>query len=189
MRVLGIDPGLANLGLGVVDGDIRRAICLHEECVVTPSSQEMGQRLLTIHQRISALLDEFQPDAIALEDQILRRQADVAFKVGQAYGVVQLTCGQRGLPVYGYGPMQVKKALVGTGRADKEQVMFMVKANLGLRTLSNNHAADALALALTHLASAPLTSRSALQVALQAAESGRTGRSRRASPKRRADQA
>ena len=170
MRVLGIDPGLANLGLGVVEGDVRRAVCLHHACVTTPSSQEMGQRLLTIHQQVSALIDEYQPEAVALEDQILRRQADVAFKVGQAYGVVQLTCGQRGLPVYGYGPMQVKKALVGTGRAEKGQVIYMVKANLGLRTLTNNHAADALALALTHLASAPLASRSALEVALQAAQ-------------------
>lgn len=170
MRVLGVDPGLANLGLGVVDGDVRRAVCLHQECVTTPSSQEMGQRLLTLHRHVSAVIDEFQPDAVALEDQILRRQADVAFKVGQAYGVVQLTCGQRGLPVYGYGPMQVKKALVGTGRAGKEQVIYMVRANLGLRALTNNHAADALALALTHLASAPLASRSALEVALQAAE-------------------
>ncbi|WP_261664897.1 crossover junction endodeoxyribonuclease RuvC [Deinococcus sp. Marseille-Q6407] len=170
MRVLGVDPGLANLGLGVVEGDVRRAACLHQECVTTPSSQEMGQRLLTLHQHVSAVLDEFQPDVVAMEDQILRRQADVAFKVGQAYGVVQLTCGQRGLPVYGYGPMQVKKALVGTGRAEKAQVIYMVKANLGLRALANNHAADALALALTHLASAPLASRGALEVALQAAE-------------------
>lgn len=167
---MGIDPGLANLGIGVVEGDVRRATCLHYECVTTPSVQPIGLRLLTLHQRMSAVLDEFQPDAIALEDQILRRQADVAFKVGEAYGVVQLACAQRGLPVYGYGPMQVKKALVGTGRADKEQVIYMVKASLGVRSLSNNHAADALALALTHLASMPLTSRSALQVALQAGE-------------------
>lgn len=170
MKVVGIDPGLANLGIGVVEGDVRRATCLHHECVTTSSTQEIGQRLLTLHRQVSTVLDQFQPDAVALEDQILRRQADVAFKVGEAYGVVQLACAERGLPVYGYGPMQVKKALVGTGRAEKEQVIYMVKASLSLRTLTNNHAADALALALTHLASVPLTSRSALQVALQAAE-------------------
>lgn len=168
MRVLGIDPGLANLGIGVVEGDARRAACLHHECVETPSAQVIGLRLLTLHQRLSEVIDEFQPDAVALEDQILRRQADVAFKVGEAYGVVRLTCAQRGLAVYGYGPMQVKKALVGVGRAEKAQVIYMVKASLGLRTLSNNHAADALALALTHLASAPLSSRTALQVTLEA---------------------
>ena len=97
---------------------------------------------------------------MAIEDQILRKQADVAFKVGQAFGVVQLACAQAGVPIYAYGPMQVKKSLVGTGRADKEQVIYMVKASLGIRELFNNHAADALALALTHLAHAPMQERS-----------------------------
>lgn len=156
MRVLGIDPGLANLGLGLVEGDVRKAKHLYHVCLTTQSAWLMPRRLQYLHEEVSRLLAEYQPDAVAIEDQILRRQADVAFKVGQAFGVVQLACAQAEVPVHAYGPMQVKKALVGTGRAEKEQVIYMVKAQLGVRELFNNHAADALALALTHLAHAPM---------------------------------
>ncbi|GHF56006.1 crossover junction endodeoxyribonuclease RuvC [Deinococcus metalli] len=164
MIVLGIDPGLANLGLGLVDGDVRRARHLYHVCLTTESAWIMPRRLQYIHEEVSRLLAEYQPDAVAIEDQILRKQADVAFKVGQAFGVVQLACAQAGVPIHAYGPMQVKKALVGAGRAEKEQVIYMVKATLGVRELFNNHAADALALALTHLAHAPMQARAAALV-------------------------
>ncbi|MDR6218695.1 crossover junction endodeoxyribonuclease RuvC [Deinococcus soli (ex Cha et al. 2016)] len=154
--MLGIDPGLANLGVGLIDGDIRSARHLHHACVTTDSAWIMPRRLRYLHAEVSRLLGAYQPDAVAIEDQILRKQADVAFKVGQAFGVVQLACAQAGVPVHAYGPMQVKQAVTGTGRAEKDQVIYMVKASLKVRDLSNNHAADALALALTHLACAPL---------------------------------
>ncbi|MEF2280080.1 crossover junction endodeoxyribonuclease RuvC [Deinococcus sp. YIM 134068] len=156
MIVLGVDPGLANLGLGLVEGDIRKARHLHHVCLTTESAWVMPRRLQYIHEEVSRLLAEYQPQAVAIENQILRRQADVAFKVGQAFGVVQLACAQAGVPIHAYGPMQVKRSLVGTGRADKEQVIYMVRASLGLGELFNNHAADALALALTHLAHQPM---------------------------------
>jgi len=156
MIVLGVDPGLANLGLGLVEGDVRRARHLHHVCLTTESAWLMPRRLQYLHEEVTRLLATYQPDAVAIEDQILRRQADVAFKVGQAFGVVQLACAQAGVPIHAYGPMQVKRTLVGTGRADKEQVIYMVKASLGIRELFNNHAADALALALTHLAHQPM---------------------------------
>lgn len=156
MIVLGIDPGLANLGIGVVEGDVRKARHLHHVCLFTESAWIMPRRLQYLHEEVSRLIDVFQPESVAIEDQILRRQADVAFKVGQAFGVVQLACAQAGLPVHAYGPMQVKQTLVGTGRADKNQVIYMVKASLGLREVYNDHAADALALALTHLAHQPM---------------------------------
>lgn len=156
MIVLGVDPGLANLGLGLIEGDARKARHLHHVCLVTESAWVMPRRLQYIHSEVARLLAEYQPEAVAIEDQILRRQADVAFKVGQAFGVVQLACAQAGVPIHAYGPMQIKRALVGTGRADKEQVIYMVKASLGLREVFNNHAADALALALTHLAQQPM---------------------------------
>ena len=154
--MLGIDPGLANLGIGVVEGDVRKARHLHHVCLFTESAWIMPRRLQYLHEEVARLIDVFQPEAVAIEDQILRRQADVAFKVGQAFGVVQLACAQAGLPVHAYGPMQVKKTLVGAGRADKDQVIYMVKASLGLREIYNDHAADALALALTHLAHQPM---------------------------------
>lgn len=159
MIVLGIDPGLANLGLGLVEGDVRKARHLHHVCLTTESAWLMPRRLQYLHSEVTRLIEQYQPEAVAIEDQILRKQADVAFKVGQAFGVVQLACAQAGVPVHAYGPMQVKKALVGTGRAEKEQVIYMVKAQLGVRELFNNHAADALALALTHLAHAPMQGR------------------------------
>jgi len=156
MIVLGIDPGLANLGVGIVDGDARKARHLHHVCIYTESAWELPRRLLYLHTELSRLIEVFQPEAVAIEEQYLRKQADVAFKVGQAFGVVQLACVQAELPVFSYGPMQVKQSLVGHGRAEKEQVIFMVKASLGLRDVGSNHAADALALALTHLAQQPM---------------------------------
>lgn len=152
MIVLGIDPGLANLGVGVIEGNIRRAHCLYSTTITTPSTWPMDQRLLFLHQELEKIIREYKPQAAATEEQILRKQADITFKVGQAYGVMALTCAQAGLSLSTYGPMQIKKALVGTGRADKEQVIYMVRAQLGLKHLSNNHAADALAIALTYLA-------------------------------------
>lgn len=165
MIVMGIDPGLANLGLGLVEGDVRRARHLYHVCVTTQSAWQMPRRLQYIHEEVTRLLEQYQPGAVAIEDQILRRQADVAFKVGQAFGVVQLACAQAGVPVYSYGPMQVKKSLVGVGRAEKEQVIYMVKASLGIRELFSNHAADALALALTHLAHSGVPARAGVGAA------------------------
>ncbi len=152
MIVLGIDPGLANLGIGLIDGNSRKAQHLYHTCLTTPSTQPMTERLVYLHSEVGRLIAEYQPEAVAIEDQILRKQADIAFKIGQAFGVIQLACAQAGLSMQNYGPMQVKQTLVGTGRADKDQVIYMVKAQLGLREGLNNHAADALALALTHLA-------------------------------------
>lgn len=167
MIVLGIDPGLANLGLGLVEGDARKARHLHHVCLITEAAWIMPRRLAYLHAEVTRLLEDYQPQAVAIEDQILRKQADVAFKVGQAFGVIQLACAQVGVPVHSYGPMQVKKALVGTGRAEKAQVEYMVKASLGIREIFNNHAADALALALTHLASSAMQERSARAAVLE----------------------
>lgn len=152
MIVLGIDPGLANLGIGLVEGNARKAQHLYHVCLTTESAWVMPRRLQYLHEEVTRLIAEYSPEAVAIEDQILRKQADVAFKIGQAFGVVQLACAQAGLPIHTYGPMQIKQTLVGTGRADKEQVIYMVKAQLGLREVFNNHAADALAIAMTHLA-------------------------------------
>ncbi len=153
MIVLGIDPGLANLGVGVVQEEGRTTTALYHNCFVTSSQVSMPDRLLYLYRALSQIIEIHQPEVAAMEEQFLKKQADTAFKVGQAVGVVQLACAVAGLPVHIYGPMQVKQALVGTGRAEKEQVIYMVKATLKIRTLENNHAADALALALTHLAS------------------------------------
>ncbi len=127
---------------------------LGSRLVATSARLPAAARLGALRDEVMAFLDEHRPDAIALESQYFHRQKATSFKVGQAYGVVLLCAADRGLPVHEYGPLEVKQALVGTGRADKAQVAYMVRALLKLpRAPASDHEADALALALTHLQS------------------------------------
>ncbi|MDF1521298.1 MAG: crossover junction endodeoxyribonuclease RuvC [Trueperaceae bacterium] len=154
-RVLGIDPGLAHLGLGAVVEQGRDAHFAFAELVRTHPREGEGSRLARLHAATLAAIDRLDPHALALEGQYFHRQREAAFKVGQAVGVVRLAAEQRGVPVFEYGPLEVKQTLVGTGRADKAQVAFMVRALLGALPAgpaAGHHASDALALALTHLA-------------------------------------
>jgi crossover junction endodeoxyribonuclease RuvC len=152
--VVGIDPGIANLGLGAVCQHGRDARYLGSVLVRTTPSQEQSARLHKLYTEVDEFITRFLPDAVALEGQYFHRQREVAFKVGQAVGICLLIAAQREIPVFEYGPMQVKQALVGTGRASKAQVTYMVRALLNLSsTPESHHVADALALALTHLSS------------------------------------
>lgn len=165
ITVVGLDPGLANLGLGAVREEGRDTRCLGSQLVVTHSRTRLSDRLSRIYDEVEAFLAHHRPDAIAIEGQYFHRQRDTAFKVGQAVGVVLLAAERSGVPVHEYGPMEVKQALVGNGRASKDQVGFMVRALLDMPAgPASNHVADALALALTHLSarrikSATLTGR------------------------------
>jgi crossover junction endodeoxyribonuclease RuvC len=154
VRILGVDPGLANLGLGAIVIERGTPTSLHAELVRTSTSAPAGTRLALIETALEACIVTIRPDALALEGQFFHRQRDTALKVGQALGVVLLVAHRHGVPVHHYGPLQVKQALVGSGRADKAQVAFMVRSLLGLaRTPLDHHVADALALALTHWSS------------------------------------
>ncbi len=151
--VVGVDPGLANLGIGVVREEGKTPRFVSCELVRTSSEMNTPERLLMIHRAVKSVLEVHQPDALAIESQFFHQQPGTAFKVGEAVGVVLLACAQREIPVFEYGPMEVKQALVGTGGASKEQVIFMVRATLALtKNPESTHAADALGLALTHLA-------------------------------------
>ena len=157
MIVLGIDPGLANTGYGVVARRGGRLVALDGGCIETPAALAPERRLASIHARICELLDEHGPDAVALEELYFGANAPSAFAVGQARGVVMLAAGQRGLSCSSYTPQQVKAAVCGSGRADKGQVARMVQALLGLTSVpSPDHAADALAVAICHANHAPL---------------------------------
>jgi crossover junction endodeoxyribonuclease RuvC len=157
MIVLGIDPGLANTGYGVVARRGGRLVALDGGCIETAAALEPERRLAAIHARICELLDEHAPDSVALEELYFGANARSAFAVGQARGVVMLAAGQRGIPCTGYTPQQVKGAVCGTGRADKDQVGRMVQALLGLAEApSPDHASDALAVAICHANHAPL---------------------------------
>ena len=157
MIVLGIDPGLANTGYGVVARRGGRLVALDGGCVETPAGLAAERRLAAIHTRVAELLDEHEPDAVALEELYFGANARSAFAVGQARGVVMLAAGQRGIACAGYTPQQVKGAVCGTGRAAKEQVGRMVQALLALpEAPTPDHAADALAVAICHVNHAPV---------------------------------
>jgi crossover junction endodeoxyribonuclease RuvC len=157
MVVLGIDPGTANTGYGVVARDGARLVALDGGVIETRAGADPGERLAQIHARVGALLDEYRPDALAVEDLYFGTNARSAFAVGQARGVVVLAAGQRGLPCCSYTPQQIKGAVCGSGRADKGQVQRMVQALLALTDLPRpDHAADALAVAICHANGAAL---------------------------------
>jgi crossover junction endodeoxyribonuclease RuvC len=158
MIVLGIDPGVANTGYGVV----RRAgggklLALDGGVIETPAGQAAERRLATIFAGVEALLDEHEPVAVALEDLYFGVNARSAFAVGQARGVVMLAAGRRGIACASYTPQQVKGAVCGSGRAEKDQVTRMVQALLRLAEPPHpDHAADALAVAICHAQRGPL---------------------------------
>jgi crossover junction endodeoxyribonuclease RuvC len=159
MIVLGIDPGLANTGYGVVaQREGHRLVALDGGTIQTRSGLPVERRLAAIYAGIDALLAEHEPDGLALEELYFGQNVRTAFAVGQARGVVMLAAGQRGVACESYTPQAVKGAVCGNGRAGKEQVARMVQALLGLPAPPTpDHAADALAVAVCHVNRAPLT--------------------------------
>lgn len=157
MVVLGIDPGLANTGFGVVQRRSGRLVALDGGVVQTRAGAPDAVRLAELSVRIGELLDQHAPDAVALEALYFGQNVKSAFAVGQARGVVLCAAGVRGLPCTDYTPQQVKQAVCGSGRADKAQVQTMVQAVLGLGEVPRpDHAADALAVGICHVQHAPL---------------------------------
>ena len=157
MIVLGIDPGVANTGYGVVAHDRGRLVALDGGVIETRARLDAGARLAAIHTRVGELLDGYRPDAVAVEDLYFGANARSAFAVGQARGVVVLAAGQREIRCASYTPQQIKAAVCGSGRAPKDQVQRMVQTLLALPELPTpDHAADALAVAICHTNGAPL---------------------------------
>ena len=162
MRILGVDPGLANLGLGAIEAHGSDARLLSTELVKTRARDDDGARLALLYDAVRAAIAAVDAEALVVEGQFFHRQRDAAMKVGQALGVVRLAAHHAGVPVSSYGPLQVKQALVGTGRADKAQVAYMVRALLRLTSAPpSHHVSDALALALTHWSAHRIGSRAA----------------------------
>jgi crossover junction endodeoxyribonuclease RuvC len=165
MVVLGIDPGTAHTGYGVVAHGHGRLVALDGGVIDTPARLELPRRLVEIHARVGALLDAYGPDAVAVEQLYFGANAHSALAVGQARGAVLLAAGQHDVPVASYTPQQIKGAVCGSGRAAKDQVQRMVQALLALADLPRpDHAADALAVAICHANGAPL--RGALRAAV-----------------------
>jgi crossover junction endodeoxyribonuclease RuvC len=157
MLVLGIDPGTANTGFGLVHSAGTRLQLLGHGVIATRPGVPLERRLADIHARVGELLDEHRPQSLAVEDLYFGVNARSAFAVGQARGVILLAAGQRSIPSRSYTPQQVKAAVCGHGRADKAQVGRMVARLLGLAAPPTpDHAADALAVAICDLNRAPL---------------------------------
>lgn len=158
MIVIGIDPGISNTGYGVVErrGGVLRA--LDGGVIVTGPSTPLERRLAAIAERIDALIVEHEPEAMAIESIFFGKNAQTAFLVGQARGVVVGEAGRHALPVSSYTPQQIKLAVCGAGAAGKQQVQRMVSALLNLPApLPSDHAADALAVGICHVNAMPLT--------------------------------
>ncbi len=156
--VLGIDPGLANTGYGVVARRHGRLLALDGGVITTRAELTLERRLAEIHAAVEALVEEHEPDAMALEQLYFGQNVRTAFAVGQARGVVLLAAGQHRVSCSSYTPQQVKGAVCGSGRAQKDQVARMVQVLLGLAEEPRpDHAADALAVALCHANCAPLS--------------------------------
>ncbi|MFN8632169.1 MAG: crossover junction endodeoxyribonuclease RuvC [Chloroflexota bacterium] len=149
MIVLGIDPGTARTGYGLVRRDGSRLAALDFGCLETLPDRELPERLLLIHRAVTELIAEHRPAVVGVERLFFNKNVQTAFAVGQARGVVLLAAAQAGLPVYEYGPHEVKMAVTGYGRAPKDQVQRMVQMILGLPAIPHpDDAADALAVAV-----------------------------------------
>jgi crossover junction endodeoxyribonuclease RuvC len=153
MRVLGIDPGLTRCGMGVVEGSVGRPLRLVDVNVIRTSSHlPVAERLVTIQLGIEAWLDEHEPDAVAVERVFARSDVSTVMGTAQASGLALVAAARRGLPIALHTPSEVKAAVSGNGRADKQQVGAMVTRILRLdATPRPADATDALALAITHI--------------------------------------
>jgi crossover junction endodeoxyribonuclease RuvC len=153
--VLGIDPGTAITGYGLVREDDKGLALVDCGAITTPSGQPLAARLQSIYQGLSGVIREHQPEMAAVEELFFSRNVRTALSVGHARGVVLLALADAGLPIYEYKPLQVKQAIAGYGSADKQQVQEMVRMLLSLDHVPQpDDAADAVAVAVCHIHSA-----------------------------------
>ena len=165
MIILGIDPGLANTGWGVVERSGSRCRAVAYGCISTQPSEQLAQRLACIHAEVQAVIERYSPRECAVESVFFGTNAKSAFATGQARGVALLATADARLVLAEYSPVQIKNVVVGTGTADKHQMTYMVRRLLDLdHDPKPDHAADALAAALCH---AQLRDRKLLEAAVR----------------------
>lgn len=151
MRIIGIDPGYAIVGYGIIDAVNGRNSLVEYGAITTSPKRSPEMRLLDIYAELNGLLTEFQPDCAAMEKLFFNTNTTTGIGVAKACGVIQLCLVQRSLSVSEYTPIQVKETVVGYGRAEKKQIQYMVPKLLGMKeTPKPDDAADALAIAITH---------------------------------------
>lgn len=155
MRILGIDPGVAIVGFGVLDHKKGQSKMVQYGAINTEAGLPLATRLVQIESDLKQLIEHFQPDVISIEELFFSKNITTGIAVAHARGVILCTAEKMGIPIYEYTPMQVKQAVVGYGLADKHQVMDMVRRLLKLTAIPKpDDAADALAIALCHARSA-----------------------------------
>ena len=155
MRILGIDPGVATIGFGLVEADRGRQRLLQFGVITTPPGIPLSRRLWQISEDMSSLLTQLRPDEAAVEELFFSKNITTGLAVAHGRGVLLLELEKAGIPVYEYTPMQVKQAVAGYGKAEKRQVMLMTQRLLKMKEIPRpDDAADALALALCHARSA-----------------------------------
>ncbi|HEY8390875.1 MAG TPA: crossover junction endodeoxyribonuclease RuvC [Clostridia bacterium] len=152
MIILGFDPGFAIVGYGVIEKDNKGVVKPIDYGVInTPKDESMAVRLSIIYDQICVLIEKFKPDAIAIEELFFNTNTKTAINVAQARGVIVVCSNKFCGSLYEYTPLQIKQAITGNGRAEKQQIQYMVKMMLGLKAVPKpDDAADALAVALTH---------------------------------------
>ena len=156
MRIFGIDPGSERTGYGCVETDGSRHRMVACGAISAPPHATFPEKLLVIHTRLAALLIECRPDAVAIENLFFATNVRSALKLGHARGVAMLAAVEAGVDVFEYTPAEIKRAVVGYGRAEKSQVQQMIKLLLGLTAVPSPHdAADALAVAICHVNAQP----------------------------------
>jgi crossover junction endodeoxyribonuclease RuvC len=157
MLILGIDPGTATTGYGIIESKDGRNVPITYGAIITSPKESPPMRLLSIYTHIANLIDTYNPDVMATERLFFSKNETTAFSVGRTVGVVLLLAAQRGIPTVEYTPMEIKQAVVGYGGAEKKQVQFMVQRILSLQeTPKPDDVADALAICITHSHSSKL---------------------------------
>jgi crossover junction endodeoxyribonuclease RuvC len=151
MRILGIDPGIATIGFGVLESEKNSHKLLNCGVITTPAHTSLSSRLEQIYDDMLSLLDLFKPDAVSIEELFFNTNITTGIAVAHGRGVILLACRKYGVKVFEYTPLQVKQAVVGYGRAEKRQVMDMTRRLLHMERVARpDDAADAIAIALCH---------------------------------------
>ena len=151
MIILGIDPGYAIVGIGLIEYKGNKFRVLEYNAITTPAGMATVERLKKIYTEITSYLIKYDPDAIAIEELFFNSNQKTAINVAQARGVLLVACANANIPIYEYTPLQVKQAVTGYGRAEKKQIQQMVKTLLNLNAIPQpDDAADALAIAICH---------------------------------------
>ena len=152
MRILGVDPGTATTGYGVIESQDDEITLIDYGALVSPARSPIGERLSYIYNGLLEVISRFQPDAVAIEEPFVAKNVRSALAIGRAQAVAILAAASKGIPSYEYTPAQVKQRVADYGASSKEQIQEMVRLQLGLSQVPQpNDAADALAIAICHL--------------------------------------